>query len=131
MSIFRTGLSPLAMQRARAIAVGAYGDTCTIRRLTGRASDGRGGWTPVYADDPGTVPCDVQYGASSEEAVNQRYQGNILGTIYLPIGTAISTVDLIVPSGGTPHRVAGPAYASSDDLGLAVPVVKTDGDDGA
>lgn len=130
MSVYRTGLSPLARERMTRLVVGAYGSFCTVRRMTGRQSDGRGGWSPVFTDDPTPVPCDVQYASSSEEVVNQRYEGNILGTIFLPPGTAIATDDLLIPTGDVPHRVAGPAYLSSDDVGLAVPVVKTDGDDG-
>lgn len=128
--LYRVALGPLAQDRLARLVTGVYGSSCVIHRKTGKTSDGRGRGRDVYTPDPAPVRCDVQYGISTEEAVNQRYEGRILGTILLPEGVTVGMGDYIVPDGGGVHRVAGPPFANSDEPGLNVPVVMTEGDTG-
>lgn len=129
-SLYRTGFNPLAKQVMRTLVVGVMGSRCVVRRKVLQELNTRGQpKTPVYQDEP-SCRCDVQYASSlqsgsSEEVINGRYQARVRGTIFLdlPLDSSIGNEDQIQVVDGDLHEVNGPAFYSSDDTALAVPVV--------
>lgn len=52
-----TALTAAEINQMRLDAEAILENTCTIQTITGRTSDGQGGWAPTYANTYTSVPC--------------------------------------------------------------------------